>query len=150
MKIALIGYGKMGKTIERIALERGHEIVSIIDIENIEDFDSAAFNFMSPFSMTLTLGDFSWMCLTMSALDTLGCRASSSSSLIASASFFAALGALALMYAAHCELGMVSILCAMIVLSSGENMFLILVSALTGLGIAFPKKDWLCAILTQY
>ena len=30
MKIALIGYGKMGKTIERIALERGHEIVSII------------------------------------------------------------------------------------------------------------------------
>ena len=28
MKIALIGYGKMGKTIERIAKERGHEIVS--------------------------------------------------------------------------------------------------------------------------
>ncbi|QBN18394.1 4-hydroxy-tetrahydrodipicolinate reductase [Flavobacterium nackdongense] len=27
MKIALLGYGKMGKTIERIALERGHEIV---------------------------------------------------------------------------------------------------------------------------
>jgi len=43
MKIALIGYGKMGKTIERIAIERGHEIVSIIDIENIEDFDSEAF-----------------------------------------------------------------------------------------------------------
>lgn len=43
MKIALIGYGKMGKTIERIAAERGHEIVSIIDIENIEDFDSEAF-----------------------------------------------------------------------------------------------------------
>ena len=43
MKIALIGYGKMGKTIERIALERGHEIVSVIDIENVEDFDSAAF-----------------------------------------------------------------------------------------------------------
>lgn len=43
MKIALIGYGKMGKIIERIALERGHEIVSIIDIENIEDFDSDAF-----------------------------------------------------------------------------------------------------------
>ncbi len=43
MKIALIGYGKMGKTIERIAVERGHEIVSIIDIENIEDFDSEAF-----------------------------------------------------------------------------------------------------------
>ncbi|MDR2968402.1 MAG: 4-hydroxy-tetrahydrodipicolinate reductase [Tannerellaceae bacterium] len=43
MKIALIGYGKMGKTIERIALERGHEIVSIIDIDNREDFNSAAF-----------------------------------------------------------------------------------------------------------
>lgn len=43
MKIALIGYGKMGKTIERIATERGHEIVSIIDIENIEDFDTEAF-----------------------------------------------------------------------------------------------------------
>jgi 4-hydroxy-tetrahydrodipicolinate reductase len=30
MKIALIGYGKMGKMIEKIALEKGHEIVSII------------------------------------------------------------------------------------------------------------------------
>ena len=27
MKIALLGYGKMGQVIERIALERGHEIV---------------------------------------------------------------------------------------------------------------------------
>ncbi|NDP22886.1 MAG: 4-hydroxy-tetrahydrodipicolinate reductase [Paludibacter sp.] len=43
MKIALIGYGKMGKTIERIAIERGHEIVSVIDIDNIDDFDSEAF-----------------------------------------------------------------------------------------------------------
>lgn len=43
MKIALIGYGKMGKTIEKIALERGHEIVSIIDIDNREDFGSEAF-----------------------------------------------------------------------------------------------------------
>lgn len=43
MKLALIGYGKMGKTIERIALERGHEIVSIIDVNNIDDFDSVAF-----------------------------------------------------------------------------------------------------------
>ena len=32
MKIALIGYGKMGKMIEQIAISRGHEIVSIIDI----------------------------------------------------------------------------------------------------------------------
>ena len=43
MKIALIGYGKMGKMIEQIALARGHEIVSIIDIDNQEDFESEAF-----------------------------------------------------------------------------------------------------------
>jgi 4-hydroxy-tetrahydrodipicolinate reductase len=43
MKIALIGYGKMGKMIEEIALSRGHEIVSIIDIDNQQDFDSEAF-----------------------------------------------------------------------------------------------------------
>ncbi len=33
----------MGKIIERIALERGHEIVSIIDIDNRDDFKSDAF-----------------------------------------------------------------------------------------------------------
>lgn len=43
MKIALIGYGKMGRMIEEIALSRGHEIVSIIDIDNQEDFESEAF-----------------------------------------------------------------------------------------------------------
>ncbi|GHT53549.1 4-hydroxy-tetrahydrodipicolinate reductase [Bacteroidia bacterium] len=43
MKIALIGYGKMGHEIEAIALERGHNIVSIIDIDNQADFDSPAF-----------------------------------------------------------------------------------------------------------
>ena len=43
MKIALIGYGKMGKEIEKIALSRGHEIVSIIDIDNRQDFESEAF-----------------------------------------------------------------------------------------------------------
>ncbi|WP_294634455.1 4-hydroxy-tetrahydrodipicolinate reductase [uncultured Bacteroides sp.] len=43
MKIALIGYGKMGKEIEKIALSRGHEIVSIIDVDNQEDFNSEAF-----------------------------------------------------------------------------------------------------------
>lgn len=37
MKIALLGYGKMGKAIEAIALERGHEIVLKIGIENLED-----------------------------------------------------------------------------------------------------------------
>ena len=43
MKIALIGYGKMGKMIEQIAKDRGHEIVSIIDIDNQQDFDSPEF-----------------------------------------------------------------------------------------------------------
>lgn len=43
MKIALIGYGKMGHAIERIALERGHRIVAIIDEHNQEDFDTEAF-----------------------------------------------------------------------------------------------------------
>ena len=43
MKIALIGYGKMGKMIEQIALHRGHEIVCIIDIDNQGDFCSEAF-----------------------------------------------------------------------------------------------------------
>ena len=38
MKIALIGYGKMGKTIEEIALLRKHEIVLKIDIDNLKDF----------------------------------------------------------------------------------------------------------------
>ena len=43
MKIALIGYGKMGHMIEQIALERGHEIVCKIDKDNQKDFDSPAF-----------------------------------------------------------------------------------------------------------
>ena len=43
MKIALIGYGRMGKMIEEIARSRGHEIVSIIDINNQEEFESEAF-----------------------------------------------------------------------------------------------------------
>ena len=43
MKFALIGYGKMGRMIEEVAKSRGHEIVSIIDIDNQEDFDSDAF-----------------------------------------------------------------------------------------------------------
>lgn len=39
MRIALLGYGKMGKTIEKIALERGHEIVARIDVSNSSDRD---------------------------------------------------------------------------------------------------------------
>jgi 4-hydroxy-tetrahydrodipicolinate reductase len=43
MKIALIGYGKMGHMIEEIALQRGHEIVCKIDVNNPEDIDSPEF-----------------------------------------------------------------------------------------------------------
>lgn len=43
MKIALIGYGKMGHAIEEIALSRGHEIVCRIDKDNQDDFDSPQF-----------------------------------------------------------------------------------------------------------
>ena len=38
MKIALIGYGKMGKAIESIALEKGHEVVLTIDLDNASEF----------------------------------------------------------------------------------------------------------------
>lgn len=38
MKIALIGYGKMGKEIEKIALERGHEILYKFDLVDKENF----------------------------------------------------------------------------------------------------------------
>ncbi len=37
MKIALIGYGKMGRTIEQIATDRGHEVVLKIDVSNQDD-----------------------------------------------------------------------------------------------------------------
>ena len=38
MKIAIIGYGKMGKAIEEIAIAKGHEIVLKIDLSNTSDF----------------------------------------------------------------------------------------------------------------
>ncbi len=38
MRIALIGYGKMGKAIEEIALQKGHEVVLRIHIDNTEEF----------------------------------------------------------------------------------------------------------------
>ncbi len=40
MNIALIGYGKMGKEIEQIAISRGHSINLIIDKNNLADLDS--------------------------------------------------------------------------------------------------------------
>ena len=38
MRIAIVGYGKMGHMIEEIAVQRGHEIVLKINIDNTEDF----------------------------------------------------------------------------------------------------------------
>lgn len=43
MRIALIGYGKMGHMVEQIAMKRGHEVVCRIDVDNQADFDSPAF-----------------------------------------------------------------------------------------------------------
>lgn len=40
MKIGLVGYGKMGKAIERIALAKGHEISKIIDVNNQDEISS--------------------------------------------------------------------------------------------------------------
>ncbi|MBS1566985.1 MAG: 4-hydroxy-tetrahydrodipicolinate reductase [Bacteroidetes bacterium] len=57
MKIALIGYGKMGKAIEAIALKRGHSIVLKIDVNNAADMTpenlrqaDVAIEFTSPHS----------------------------------------------------------------------------------------------------
>lgn len=42
MKVAIIGYGKMGKAIEQILLQRGHTVVLIIDQHNAADLQSEA------------------------------------------------------------------------------------------------------------
>ncbi|WP_432709428.1 4-hydroxy-tetrahydrodipicolinate reductase [Pedobacter sp.] len=41
MKLALLGYGKMGQIIERFALERGHEVVLKINIDNLADLTTS-------------------------------------------------------------------------------------------------------------
>ena len=51
MRIALLGYGKMGKAIESIALGRGHEITLKIDKDNLDydfSFVDVAINFSTP------------------------------------------------------------------------------------------------------
>ena len=40
MKIAMIGYGKMGRTIEQLAAKQGHEVVLKINADNLEAFTS--------------------------------------------------------------------------------------------------------------
>ncbi len=80
MKIALIGYGKMGKAIEEIAVQRGHEIVLKIDVSNLNEFTKenlskadAAIEFTSPhtayenvkkiiqFGVPLVCGSTGWL-----------------------------------------------------------------------------------------
>ncbi|TAE14430.1 MAG: 4-hydroxy-tetrahydrodipicolinate reductase [Bacteroidetes bacterium] len=62
MRITLIGYGKMGKTIEKIALQRGHSIAHIIDQHNVQDLalvspanTDVAIEFTNPESAVLNL-----------------------------------------------------------------------------------------------
>ncbi|MFT3677234.1 MAG: 4-hydroxy-tetrahydrodipicolinate reductase [Chitinophagaceae bacterium] len=57
MNIALIGYGKMGRAIEEIALQRGHQITARINEDNLSDFNTThlagtdvAIEFTSPHS----------------------------------------------------------------------------------------------------
>ncbi len=55
MNIVLIGYGKMGKEIERVAVERGHRISEIFDIDrdirscsNLSSLGDVAVEFSTP------------------------------------------------------------------------------------------------------
>ena len=50
MNIILLGYGKMGKTIEKIAMNRGHEISARIDIDNQSELDDAEGDVVIEFS----------------------------------------------------------------------------------------------------
>lgn len=43
MKIAIVGYGRMGHEVEKAAAMQGHELVCHIDVDNRQDFDSQAF-----------------------------------------------------------------------------------------------------------
>ena len=60
MKIALLGYGKMGKVIERIALERGHEIVlrksSVSSFDGLDNAD-VAIDFSVPSSAVTNISE---------------------------------------------------------------------------------------------
>ncbi|MEY4866607.1 MAG: hypothetical protein RLY64_861 [Bacteroidota bacterium] len=60
MKIALVGYGKMGQTIERLALERGHDIVAKIDLDSPRDLNQAdvAIEFTRP---DVVLDNLKWL-----------------------------------------------------------------------------------------
>jgi 4-hydroxy-tetrahydrodipicolinate reductase len=64
MKIAIIGYGKMGKTIEQIAINRGHDVALKINSKNIDEFNAnnfkdidAAIEFTNPHVAYLNVMD---------------------------------------------------------------------------------------------
>lgn len=44
MNIALVGYGKMGKIIEEVAISRGHQVNVKIDLNNLNDFNADVFS----------------------------------------------------------------------------------------------------------
>lgn len=60
MKIALLGYGKMGKVIEQVAMQRGHDIVLKVD-ENTEVYDISiaeiAIDFSVPSAAVTNISD---------------------------------------------------------------------------------------------
>jgi len=66
MRIAIIGYGRMGKTIEKIALEKGHEIPLKIDLDNQADLNEeqlAAIDVAIEFTTPATAFDNVCACL---------------------------------------------------------------------------------------
>lgn len=50
MKVILLGYGKMGKVIEQVALQRGHQISARIDIDNPQELETAQGDVVIEFS----------------------------------------------------------------------------------------------------
>jgi 4-hydroxy-tetrahydrodipicolinate reductase len=65
MKIALHGYGKMGKAVERVARESGHEIVDVESAEVLIDFSHAAaldraLQIASEHKLDLVIGTTGW------------------------------------------------------------------------------------------
>ena len=79
MKIALLGYGRMGKAIEKIAVERGHTIVAKIDKNNENEsyLADVAINFSVPSAAYKNIGDalkrgIPVICGTTGWLDQLG------------------------------------------------------------------------------
>lgn len=51
MKIGLFGYGKMGRMIEAIALDRGHQITARIDVDNRNEIDFSQIDLAIDFSV---------------------------------------------------------------------------------------------------